>query len=185
VNEHILAAVVTNDEAEAFLRIEEFDDAFAFANDLGRHSATSAAAAEATASATTAAEATASAAAEAATAATVSTAAAAAKAAAVTKATTVAEATASTGACESPAIITTEIVALVTSAPTAVTLTPSIETHGNQTLLCPEIIKPTRWAIGATGRTHRIDLHARSGLYMKNGATPRDSMVKGWQAPPC
>src|SRR4051794_40074982 len=34
VNEHILAAIVTDDEAEAFLRIEEFDDAFAFANDL-------------------------------------------------------------------------------------------------------------------------------------------------------
>ena len=54
VHEHILAAIVANDEAEALLRVEEFDDALAFANDLGRHAATraaAAAAAEATAAA--------------------------------------------------------------------------------------------------------------------------------------
>src|SRR5207237_10549885 len=52
VNEHILAAIVADDEAEALLPVEEFDDAFAFADDLGRHSAaTAAAAAEATATA--------------------------------------------------------------------------------------------------------------------------------------
>ena len=64
VNEHILAAVIADDEAEALLRVEEFDDAFAFANDLGRHSAaTAAAAAETAAAAAAAAEATAAAAA--------------------------------------------------------------------------------------------------------------------------
>ena len=35
VHEHILAAIIANDEAETLLRIEEFDDAFAFADDLG------------------------------------------------------------------------------------------------------------------------------------------------------
>ena len=43
VHEHILAAVIANDEAEALLRVEEFDDALAFADDLGRHSAATAA----------------------------------------------------------------------------------------------------------------------------------------------
>jgi len=52
VNEHILAAVIANHEAEALLRVEEFDDALAFANDLGRHSATRAAAGSAAAEAT-------------------------------------------------------------------------------------------------------------------------------------
>jgi hypothetical protein len=109
MDEHVLAAIVANDEAEALLRIEEFDDALAFANDLGRHSATRTAAAEATT-------------------------AAAAEAATVAKATAAcrrAEATAVTEtAIESPEFFsTTETVALVTAATTAVTLTPSIETH--------------------------------------------------------
>src|SRR6185503_19519183 len=55
VNEQILAAVIANHEAEALLRVEEFDDALAFANDLGRHSATRAAAGAAAESAATAA----------------------------------------------------------------------------------------------------------------------------------
>jgi hypothetical protein len=55
VNEHILAAVIANHEAEALLRVEEFDDALAFANDLGRHTATRAAAGSAAAEATAAA----------------------------------------------------------------------------------------------------------------------------------
>ena len=55
VHEHILAAIVTDDEAEALLRIEEFDDALAFADDLRGHSATTAAAAKAAAAAATAA----------------------------------------------------------------------------------------------------------------------------------
>ena len=35
MDEHILAAIVTNDEAEALLSVEEFYDALAFADDLG------------------------------------------------------------------------------------------------------------------------------------------------------
>src|SRR5690606_29285537 len=56
VHEHILAAVIAHDEAEALLAVEEFDDTGAFANDLGRHAAASAAAAT-TEAATAAAEA--------------------------------------------------------------------------------------------------------------------------------
>src|SRR6478735_4517824 len=44
MDEDVLAAIIANDEAESLLRVEEFDDALAFANDLGRHSATAAAA---------------------------------------------------------------------------------------------------------------------------------------------
>ncbi len=62
VNEHVFAAIVTNDEAETLLAVEELDDTLAFANDLGRHAATTAAAA--TKAATAAAEATAATAAE-------------------------------------------------------------------------------------------------------------------------
>jgi len=39
VNEHVFSAFIALDEAETLVRIEEFDCAFAFANDLRRHSA--------------------------------------------------------------------------------------------------------------------------------------------------
>ena len=55
VDEHVLAAIVANDEAETLLRVEELDDALAFANDLRGHSATAAAAATETAAAAAAA----------------------------------------------------------------------------------------------------------------------------------
>src|ERR671912_1032359 len=42
VDEHVLTAVVTDDEAEALLRVEEFDDTLALADDLRGHSATAA-----------------------------------------------------------------------------------------------------------------------------------------------
>ena len=53
MNEHVLAAVIADDEAEALLRIEEFDDALAFADDLRGHAAaeTTATAARGTAAA--------------------------------------------------------------------------------------------------------------------------------------
>src|SRR5206468_12965811 len=63
VDKHVLAAVIANDEAESLLRIEKFDDAFAFANDLGRHPTAAAAAAAAETSPAPTAKATASAAA--------------------------------------------------------------------------------------------------------------------------
>src|SRR3954464_1054237 len=68
VDEHVLAAVVADDEAEALLPVEEFDDAFAFADDLRGHAAAEAAATatEAAATAAAAAETAAAAAAEAA-----------------------------------------------------------------------------------------------------------------------
>jgi hypothetical protein len=132
VDEHVLAAVVTDDKAETFLRIEEFYDAFAFANDLGRHTSTTAAAAAAEATAaSTAAEAASASAAEAATV-TVAASASASESAAVAKATTTAEAAAFL---ETPAEFTREIVvaaetvALVATATAALTLAPSIETH--------------------------------------------------------
>jgi hypothetical protein len=144
VHENVLAAIVTNDEAEAFLRVEELYNALAFADDLGRHSATAAAAAtEAAAATTAAAEATAStaavaaatttaeaiaataAAAESVAAAAVSTATAATKAIATTAAEAAAIAIAAAG------FTTEEIVALVTAATAAVPLTPFIETHKN------------------------------------------------------
>ncbi len=135
VDEHVLAAVIADDEAEALLGIEEFDDAFAFANDLGRH-----AAAETTAAAsTTATEATA-AAAVAATAATSAVAEATTAAAAVAAArrATVAEATAATAAIGTVApaerafsaeAVVPETVPFVPAATATVAFTPSIETH--------------------------------------------------------
>src|SRR4051812_3177922 len=58
MDEHVVAAIVADDEAEALLAVEEFDDALGLADDLGGHSA----AAEAAAAATAAAEAAAAAA---------------------------------------------------------------------------------------------------------------------------
>ena len=59
VHEHIFSAIIALDEAEAFLGVEELYDAFAFANDLSRH--TSAAASAATRAAKAAAAGTAAA----------------------------------------------------------------------------------------------------------------------------
>jgi hypothetical protein len=120
VDEDVLAAIVTNDEAEAFLPIEEFDDALAFADDLRGHSAatrTAAAAAETTAAAAAAAKTITAAAAE-----TVATATATAEAIA---------AAAAVWALEAPAaeIIFSETVALVSTAPAALSAPPSIKTH--------------------------------------------------------
>jgi CCR4-NOT transcriptional regulation complex NOT5 subunit len=150
VNEHILAAVIANDETETLLRIEELYDALAFADDLGRHSAATAATAAATeAAATAAAKATASAAAEAITATAAATAeaitAAAAKAIAAAAVSTAAAATTSKAAAvsetaaitEATAFTTEKIVALVTAATTAVPLTPSIETHARLNSFVP------------------------------------------------
>ena len=170
VHEHILAAIIANDEAEALLRVEEFDDAFAFANDLGRHSAAAATAAatKAATAAAAAAKATASAA-EAAAAATEAITAAAAKAiaaAAVSTATAATESVA-TAAAEAAAVTiaaafttTEEIVALVTAATTAVPLTPFIETHARLKSFVPTSFTPTRWAqralpVSALLLTHR------------------------------
>jgi hypothetical protein len=114
VDEHVLAAVIADNEAKSLLGIEELHHAFPFADDLGGHPASAASAAAET-SASAAAEAAAIAAAESAT--VTESAIAAAEAAAFL---------------ESAAIAVTlfeEPVALVSTATAAVAFTPSVETH--------------------------------------------------------
>jgi hypothetical protein len=162
MDEHVLSTIVADDETEALLRVEEFDDALALADDLRGHSATSAAAAAAEAAATAAA-----AIATATAAATVAASTAAAEAAAVTIATaaattaesaTIAKAAA---AAIAAALLETaaklgntlfaETVALVATATTALTFAPSIETHIRPNLNCP--LTPETNALGQKGAT--------------------------------
>ncbi len=124
MDENIFAAIIANDEAEALLSIEKLDDARAFANDLGRHTASTAAAGRA---------------AEAATAAAAETAAAAATAEAITAATKPVAATAAeaitaateTVATAEPAVETAfaEAIAFVFATPATIAAAPFIETH--------------------------------------------------------
>jgi hypothetical protein len=126
VNEHVFAAIVAYDEAEAFLAIEEFDDAGAFTDHLGRHAATAAAAGETAAAATAAEAATAARRAEAAT---------TAAAEAITAAATAAEAvTATTEAAAilkatTEAALVAETVPFVPATTAAVATASSVETH--------------------------------------------------------
>ncbi len=122
VHEHVFAAIVADDEAETLLRVEEFDDARAFANDLGRHAPTGTAAA---ATAETAAAATAEAIATTAESVAATEAVTAAEAIATAKAAT--EAVTTAEAAIKAAIA--ETVALVPAAPAAITAAPFIETH--------------------------------------------------------
>jgi hypothetical protein len=132
VHEHVLAAILTLDEAEALLAVEKLYNALALANDLSRHAATGAAAitaAEATAARGTTAEA-AAARSTAAEAAAITTAEATTTAATAKTVTATAEAIAATAktvtaACERIEAVFAKTVALV-SAPAA---TPSIKTH--------------------------------------------------------
>jgi hypothetical protein len=141
VHEHILAAIVTNDEAEALLRIEEFDDALAFANDLRGHSATAAATKTAAATAATAAAAEATAPTAAAVTATAAATIAVATAAAAEAAAPAAVAAALLKSDVTRRFIAEETVALVTAAPAAVPLAPFIETHACQTSVVPQLHK--------------------------------------------
>jgi hypothetical protein len=129
VNENVLTAIIANDEAEALLAVEEFDDALAFADHLGRHAAAGTAA-SATTTATETAAAASTAAAEAITAA--EAAATATETVATAKAITATATETVTAAAEAAAAIATEAfvteaVALVLAA--ALTAPPSIETH--------------------------------------------------------
>jgi hypothetical protein len=146
VNEHVLAAIVANDEAEALLAVEELYGALGFTNDLRGHAA---AAAAATAAAETTAAAAAIATAAAATAEAIATAAEAVAATAeAIAATTVAAATAEAIAAATVTAATTttitavaviaEAVALVPAA--ALPAPPSIETHAVQ--IFPKLIRP-------------------------------------------
>jgi hypothetical protein len=125
MDEHVVTAVVADDEAESLLRIEELDDALPFADDLGRHSTSAASeAATGTAAAESAAIGT--------TVATV----AAAESATVTVRPLAEPAALSKTAAIAGAFLE-EPVALVPAATAAVALTPSIETHTRQLSLCP------------------------------------------------
>jgi hypothetical protein len=132
VDEDVLAAIIADNEAEPLLRIEEFDDALAFSDDLWRHSAATAA--------TAAAEATAAAAAAAVTAAAAAITATAAAAAAAAESATVTIAAAASAAAAVAAtflepyriaefLFAEETIALVPTASAAVSFAPSIETH--------------------------------------------------------
>jgi hypothetical protein len=138
MDEHVLSAVVADNEAEALLRVEKFDDAFAFANDLRGHSAATGRAATAKAAATSAA-ATAESAAAASSVAKATSATAGAEAAAVTKAPTsaAAEAAALLGPALLAQILFEETVALVAAAPAAVAFAPFIETHARPDFRMP------------------------------------------------
>jgi hypothetical protein len=128
VNEHILAAIVADDEAEALLSVEEFDGTLGLANNLGRHAAATAAAATEAAASAAAAIATATTAAAEAIAAAVTAAAAteAITTATVTTATATAE-TVTTKSATAKAAVFAKAVALVPAA--ALPAPPSIETH--------------------------------------------------------
>jgi hypothetical protein len=136
VHEHIFAAVFTLDEAETFLRVEEFDYALAGADNLRRQTATAAACA-----ATGTAKATTTAAAPAAKAAATAAAVAAAEAAAITTAEATAITTAKTAAITTTEAATAtaaettvgiEIVFAETVAFVASATPPSVKTHRNQ-----------------------------------------------------
>jgi hypothetical protein len=136
VNEHVLAAVLADDEAETLLRIEELHDALPFADDLRRHSAAAGAAETAASTAARSArEAPAWPVAPAEAAAIAEPAAAIIpKAPALLESAAVAEA------------FLEEPVALVSTASAAVASTPSVETHARQLSLCPNRLQPPRWA---------------------------------------
>jgi hypothetical protein len=173
VHEHIFAAIIANDEAEALLRVEEFDDAFAFANDLRGHSATTAAAAAETAAAPTAAAAKATASAAAAVASGALTESSAAAAAAAIAAASTAAATVTAALLETAAIRETRFleksVALIPAATATIALAPSVETHFRLNFRVPNPMKkPTRWA-PRRNRSRAILTHARfSALHEKD-----------------
>jgi hypothetical protein len=124
MNENVFAAFIPHDETETLLRIEEFYNAGAFANDLRGHATAATAAAETTATAAAAAETTAAAATAEAIATTKATAITAAKATTVTKATT-RRAVAAAEIRTATERIFAKSVPLVLAAPTA----PSVKTH--------------------------------------------------------
>jgi len=144
MNENVLTAIVTDNEAESLLAVEEFDDALALADDLGRHART----AEATAT-TAAAAATAES-----TAATAAVAATATAIAITTTGVTTAETVAAAEAAIliSAVVLFAETVALVSAAPAALAATPSVKTHALVNFQAPKILsEPPRWAERANG----------------------------------
>jgi hypothetical protein len=136
VDEHVLTAIVAHDETETLLTVEEFDDALAFADYLGRHAA-------AAGSTATAATETAAAAAEA-----IAAAETAAAAEAVTAATaTATEAIAATAGISAVTLIS-EAVALILA--TTLPAAPTFETHAVLIPISPRV--PSRLTPGRGAR---------------------------------
>lgn len=154
VDEYVFRAIVTDDEAETLLAVEELDHAGAFTDDLGGHAAaTAAATAEAATTAAKAAAATTAAAAEAAAVTAEATTAAAAKT--ITAETATAKATAITAEAAAATLIETfvaETVALVLAAPAAAT---SIKTHALLVTFASPQTKSDKHVGRMTCRIHR------------------------------
>jgi len=169
VDEHVFAPVITNDEAEALLRVEEFDDSLRLSDYLRGHSATATAAAAESTSATAAAV-------------TATESAAIAKAARLTVASALLESTAIL-----ETVFAEKAVALVSAATAAVAFTPSVETHAVQTFLVPQNHQNQRAGEhGATGLgcaflTHHLQ------PYMKKKPCSSDSIISTllWAIPYC
>jgi len=136
VHKHIFSAAILNDEAKAFLRVKEFNDALAFADHLSWHLRTWCAETATTAAAATAETITAAAKAIAAT-------------GTVTAATETAAAETITAAAAEAAIKFTEIFALIKAATAALSAPPSIKTHPSNNFLRnrvrPDITRSGRW----------------------------------------
>ncbi len=118
MHENILAAIIADNEAEALLRVEKFDDALAFTDNLRRHRRASRGTATGTKSAATAT----ATAAEAIPAAAAETVSAASKAVSATATKPITAATA-------VAALVTETVALISAASATITAATFIETH--------------------------------------------------------
>ncbi|GAA4764714.1 hypothetical protein GCM10023306_07960 [Novosphingobium ginsenosidimutans] len=149
MHEHVFAAFIALDEAEAFAGVEELDRAGTFANDLGRHAAATAAAAG-----SAAAEAAAPATSTAAEAAAITAAKAAARAAEAATIATTSEAVAATKAVttatrERIETVFAEPVALVA----ATAATSSIKTHKpERTFVSSAVSQPKPRGRNAPGR---------------------------------
>jgi len=139
MDEHVVSAVITDDETESLLRIEEFDDAFAFANHLRGHAATAATAATAESSSAAATAESSAAAAEAAAVTVATAAAAAAESGAVAESAASAAVAAALLESEFAVLFFTETFALVAAASAAIPLAPSIETHASPNFRVPTI----------------------------------------------
>ena len=174
MDEHVLSAVIADHEAKPLLRVEELDHALAFADDLRGHAA-AAASAEATAPAATAATAAEAWATTTACASAAATIAAAAAAEAITAA---AAESVTAGRCAEPAaacgnaaaelFTAAKTIALVTAASAALTLTPSIETHGNSNSLVPRYRRTNALGPRRNRPYARKDPHARFQLLQEN-----------------
>jgi hypothetical protein len=165
MDKYVLTTVIAHDETETLLRIEEFNDALAFADDLRRHPATATATATAAAETAAAAATTSETAAAAEAAATITIAAATAKAIAAATVPTATAAAAEPAAVTKTATVAVAVfsenpVALVASATATVALTPFVETHARSKPLCPQIFRTN--ALGPKSATGQSTLFAHA-----------------------